>query len=113
MIDCSSNSNKIRTIQKHREEEEASDLECWATPTRWATPAPTRACWLGGEALMGQRREATGLCGALLPGFTNELTNKKQLQTNKSFMSKHSGHVQLVVGDSQSDSIQCLNFAKK
>ena len=113
MIDCSSNSNKIRTIQKHREEEEASDLECWATPTRWATPAPTRACWLGGEALMGQRREATGLCGALLPGFTNELTNKKQLQTNKSFMSKHSGHVQLVVGDTQSDSIQCLNFAKK
>ena len=84
MIDCSSNSNKIRTIQKHREEEEASDLECWATPTRWATPAPTRACWLGGEALMGRRREATGLCGALLPGFTNELTNKKQLQTNKS-----------------------------
>ena len=30
---------------------------------------------------MDQRREATGLCGALLPGFTNELTNKKQLQT--------------------------------
>ena len=85
MIDCSSNSNKIRTIQKHREEEEASDLECWATPTRWATPAPTRACWLGGEVLMDQRKEATGLCGALLPGFTNELTNKKQLQTSKIF----------------------------
>ena len=83
MIDCSSNSNKIRTIQKHREEEEASDLECWATPTRWATPAPTRACWLGGEALMGQRREATGLCGALLPGFTNELTNKKTIANSE------------------------------
>ena len=85
MIDCPSNSNKSRTIQNYQEEEEPSDLECWATPTRWATPAPTRACWLGGEALMGLRREATGLCGALLPGFTNELTNKKQLQTSKIF----------------------------